>query len=537
MKKYSYVTLFSSAGVGCFGFKLEGFDCVATNELLKRRLQVQKNNKKCFKASGYIGGDIRLQETKDKILIEVNKYKEQNEEIDFLTATPPCQGISLANHKKNKSDKHRNSLVLESILLTKEISPRVFVFENVRNFLKTICTDEDGIDKRIDDTIFSHLSDNYTITSQLINFKNYGVPSSRTRTLVVGVRKDVVNIHPLKLFPLRSRVTTLKETIGHLKPLTEMGEFDPDDFLHNYKNFDLKMLPWIELLNEGQSAFDNTDPSRIPHTIKDGVLVPNEKKNGDKYKRQFWGNVAPCVHTRNDTFSSQNTIHPRDNRVFSIRELMLMMSVPKSFQWLPESFNKLNKLTIEEKKRLIKVNEINIRQSLGEAVPTNIFKQIARNYKREMSKDYDSRLSVEELDDVYRMFEYFIPNGPKTSAVRIKVDLNDQDFFSRLLNYLNVLNYFKIELNIIGINRKKSDMYLPSHVDIVEGSEQFDYMIFDNSVQLDRDLNSSVKEYIFISENTDAIAGNFKIIESFRMKRMNLYGYLLESNSQLELFS
>lgn len=536
MKKYSYVTLFSSAGVGCFGFKLEGFDCVATNELIDRRLQVQKNNKKCFKSTGYIGGDIRLQETKDKILDEVNRYKEQKKDIDFLTATPPCQGISLANHKKTKSDKHRNSLVLESILLTKEILPRVFIFENVRNFLKTICTDEDGEDKRIDETVLAHLSNNYIINSQLLNFKNFGTPSSRTRTLVVGVRKDVVNIHPLKLFPLRSKVSTLKETIGHLNPLSEMGEFDSEDFLHNYKNFNVKMLPWIELLKEGQSAFDNTDPKRIPHSVKDNVVVLNANKNGDKYKRQLWDSIAPCIHTRNDTFSSQNTIHPIDNRVFSIRELMLMMSVPKSFQWLPESYNKLNKLGSEKKKRLLKVNEINIRQSLGEAVPTNIFKQIARNYKQASSKEYSSDLSVQELDEVYGLFEHFIPNGPKTKSIQIKVHSNDQSFITMLLEYLNVLNYYQIKLNITGDVYKKSDFCLPTHVDIIEYSEQSDYVISDNSLQLDLETNSTAIKHLLISKNTDAFAPNVNIKESFTMKKMNLTGYLLESNAQLKLF-
>ena len=40
----NYISLFSSAGVGCFGFKVEGFDGIATSELIERRLNVQKIN-------------------------------------------------------------------------------------------------------------------------------------------------------------------------------------------------------------------------------------------------------------------------------------------------------------------------------------------------------------------------------------------------------------------------------------------------------------------------------------------------------------
>ena len=80
----------------------------------------------------------------------------------------------------------------------------------------------------------------------------------------------------------------------------------------------------------------------------------NAQKNGDKYTRQYWDKVAPCIHTRNDIMASQNTVHPVDNRVFSIREIMLMMSVPDSFSWSDMSFAQLNSLPIKEKEAFLK---------------------------------------------------------------------------------------------------------------------------------------------------------------------------------------
>ena len=93
------------------------------------------------------------------------------------------------------------------------------------------------------------------------------------------------------------------------------------------------MLPWIENLEEGQSAFENTETARIPHRIINGEVVYNKSKNGDKYARWYWDKEGPCVHTRNDILASQNTVHPSDNRVFLIRELMRMLSIPESFEW------------------------------------------------------------------------------------------------------------------------------------------------------------------------------------------------------------
>lgn len=66
-KTLTYISLFSCAGVGCYGFKQEGFECIATNEIVERRLAVQKYNEKCELESGYIAGDITLTETKGHI--------------------------------------------------------------------------------------------------------------------------------------------------------------------------------------------------------------------------------------------------------------------------------------------------------------------------------------------------------------------------------------------------------------------------------------------------------------------------------------
>jgi DNA (cytosine-5)-methyltransferase 1 len=160
-----------------------------------------------------------------------------------------------------------------------------------------------------------------------------------------------------------------------------MGEISETDIYHNFKKYTPTMQSWISDIKEGESAFDNKDLNKIPHKIIDGIIIYNANKNGDKYKRQFWSKVAPCVHTRNDILSSQNTVHPIDDRVFSIREVMLMMSVPNSFKWTEKSLEELNKLSQDDRKQFLKKEEMNIRHCLGEAVPTVIFQQIAKKVK------------------------------------------------------------------------------------------------------------------------------------------------------------
>ncbi|MFZ8199361.1 DNA cytosine methyltransferase [Alteromonas portus] len=379
----TYVSLFSSAGVGCFGLKELGFNCIVTAELLEKRLNIQKTNKKCKYETGYICGDLADENIHNQLYDEIAAYKakENVKDIDLVVATPPCQGMSVANHKKNE-ELGRNSLVVESIRVVSEQKPKFFVFENVRAFLKSICTDLDGVDKSIEEAIFANLSAEYLIETKILNLKNYGSNSSRTRTLVIGVRSDQKGITPLDLFPSYRPEKTLREVIGNLPSLKNMGEFSEDDIFHSFRPYKEEMYPWIKATPYGKSAFDNESDSLKPHKIVNGEVVVNQNKNGDKYKRQLWERVAPCIHTRNDCLPSQNTVHPVDNRVFSIRELMLMMSIPNTFQWVPEDVVPKRSSSFEEKVKFRKKTEFNIRQCIGEAVPTGVMTEIGRNIQK-----------------------------------------------------------------------------------------------------------------------------------------------------------
>ena len=380
MGKYTYISLFSSAGVGCYGFKQEKFECIATNELLEKRLKIQEYNRKCKYKTGYIAGDITLPKNHKRIFEEIEKWNKQEKikEVDVFIATPPCQGMSVANHKK-KNEQNRNSLIVESIKLVKEIHPKYFIFENVKAFLNTICINLNGEAMPIRQAIDLNLAGNYNILKQIINFKEYGSNSSRTRTLVIGIRKDIKDITPYDIFPKQEKEKTLKQIIGQYPKLKNMGDIDSSDIYHHFRKYDERMLAWIKDLPQGKSAFDNTKPTTRPHKIVNGKIIYNQNKNGDKYKRCEWDKSAPCIHTRNDIMSSQLTLHPIDNRVFSIRELMTMMTIPKSFLWVSQDLKVLNSLSLKEKEAFLKKETMNIRQSIGEAVPTIIFRKIANN--------------------------------------------------------------------------------------------------------------------------------------------------------------
>ncbi len=434
MRTRTYISLFSSAGVGCYGFKEQGFGCIATSELLEKRLDIQRFNQKCKYETGYISGDISLPQNQAKIFEEIQRWKDNDrvKEVDVIIATPPCQGMSVANHKK-KDEIGRNSLILESISLVQKILPRYFVFENVRAFLNTECVDTDGKRDSIGNKIKNKLGTSYNIEARVINFKDYGANSSRTRTLVIGVRKDLLDITPYDIFPKQTSEKTLREVIGKFPSLTEMGEISSEDIYHSFRNYDKRMLPWVIHTLEGHSAFDNICVQYRPHSIKSGKIVLNINKNGDKYRRCEWDKVMPCVHTRNDILASQSTIHPRDNRVFSIRELMALMNIPDTFKWTSVPFKEQNSWPLKRKQEFLRKEEMNIRQSIGEAVPTCIFSQIARNICR-VEKDILDSKQIKEIITKYKLGNrHILKDFVKNNPLRLS-----KDSLSKIIEVVNI---------------------------------------------------------------------------------------------------
>ncbi|PTI11908.1 DNA cytosine methyltransferase, partial [Staphylococcus warneri] len=222
----NYVSLFSSAGVGCYGFKQAGFECAATSEIIDRRLNIQKLNNKAIYDESYVLGDITKSEIKEKLYNSINKYllKQNESGVDVVVFTAPCQGMSVANHKKNDGTIEKNSLVIEALEIVKELQPQFFIAENVRSFMNTTCIDHDNPIK-IEKAFEKWLSDDYNYLTKIINFKDYGANSSRTRTLVIGGKKDKVDMNILEsLFPNKEKSKTLREVIGELPSLKNMGE-------------------------------------------------------------------------------------------------------------------------------------------------------------------------------------------------------------------------------------------------------------------------------------------------------------------------
>lgn len=106
--------------------------------------------------------------------------------IDLLVGGSPCQAFSDVGAKYGLNDT-RGTLFYEFARIVKETQPRVFIYENVRG----LTTHDDGKTWAVMRSVFEN-DLNYRIAEpQILNASDYGIPQSRRRVFVVGIRDDI----------------------------------------------------------------------------------------------------------------------------------------------------------------------------------------------------------------------------------------------------------------------------------------------------------------------------------------------------------
>lgn len=106
--------------------------------------------------------------------------------IDLLVGGSPCQAFSSVGAQAGLEDT-RGTLFYEFARIIKECQPKVFIFENVRG----LTTHDNGKTWEMIKHIFTDVL-KYRITEpRLLNASDYGIPQTRRRVFVIGIREDI----------------------------------------------------------------------------------------------------------------------------------------------------------------------------------------------------------------------------------------------------------------------------------------------------------------------------------------------------------
>ncbi len=233
-------------------------------------------------------------------------------ELDLLAGCPPCQGFSSVrrlNKKQNVRD-DRNNLVTQYFRLVKELKPRTIMMENVPG-LKDYYLFK-GIVKKLNAL-------GYQVKVEILNVKNYGVPQSRRRLVMIGSLLGEIKIPKPKL-----KKITVRDAIAKLAP--PKNTLDP---LHKI------FAKHTEEINQRIKLTPKNGGSRID-LPKKYILKCHSKKNvgfNDIYGRLRWDDYSSTITGGCLNPSKGRFLHPQQNRVITPREAALLQSFPINYQF------------------------------------------------------------------------------------------------------------------------------------------------------------------------------------------------------------
>lgn len=161
----------------------------------------------------------------------------KGQETWVLIGGPPCQAYSLAGRARRTNDKtfhedEKHLLYREYLRIIQAHKPTVFVMENVKGLLSSqhsgnpmfgriiadLSKPSDGLEYEIRSFIKKGDSNSLQPTDYIIHSERYGIPQSRHRVILLGVRKGAgLSQHQL-LTPAR-RPITVRQAIDDLPRL------------------------------------------------------------------------------------------------------------------------------------------------------------------------------------------------------------------------------------------------------------------------------------------------------------------------------
>ena len=368
-KRLRGLSLFANVGIAEAYLQEVGVDILIANELIEDRARFYSD---IYQDSHMIVGDITNDELRTKIVDEAI-----NKEVDFILATPPCQGMSMAGNRAEFDE--RNQLIYYAVDVVLRVKPKFVFIENVPTILRTKIV-VNGETMLIPKYLHSVLADYHFNDETLVKAMDHGVPQMRERNIFLLVRND---IDLTWNFPKAQPHITLQEAIGDLPSLDPLLREGLDFTLEKFPSYEIKRAKGLEVSKwhyPPKHSWKQVEWMLHTPTGKSAIYNPvyyPQKANGihvvahhNHYRRMYWDKPARTITQNNGVISSLACVHPgrpfelngevlySDPRVLSIYELLIVSSLPNDWaipDWASESF---------------------IRKVIGEGIPSKLVKEI-----------------------------------------------------------------------------------------------------------------------------------------------------------------
>ena len=266
---------------------------------------------------------------------------------DVVIGGPPCQGFSPLNMRGVGLE--RRGLWRQYLRALEESSPRAFVMENVPQLLRSAEyeTFVAGVEKL-----------GFTVEGRVLNAANYGVPQTRRRAFVIGVRDgtppwpEPTHAEPGKGDSGKKPWRTFADAVVGLPLAPDSNRWHTG---RNVRPMSLERYKTIP--GEGEGRFELAE--RRPDITPPCWL---RKKTGstDVFGRLWWDRPSVTIRTEFYKPEKGRYLHPSEHRPITVREAARCMSFPDDFE-LPDD-----------------QSMVSIAKQIGNAVPPLLAEQIAR---------------------------------------------------------------------------------------------------------------------------------------------------------------
>ncbi|HEX6982895.1 MAG TPA: DNA cytosine methyltransferase [Balneolaceae bacterium] len=302
-KGYNSADLFAGCGGLSQGMHDAGFKTKVAIELKADAVKAYKLN---HPNTEVIDRDIR------KIKISEVKSKLNGQRIHLLAGCPPCQGFSSVRKLNRKASirDNRNSLVKEYFKMVKGLKPYAIMMENVPGLADYYLFKR--IRKKLDDL-------GYNTKVKIVNVKNYGVPQSRKRLVMVGSLLGDLNVAKGT-----GEKITVRQKIENL-PTPEETEDPMQKIIAKHSE---RIMERIRLTPKNGGSWKD-----LPEEY---FLDCHKKENvgfNDIYGRLRWDDHSTTITGGCLNPSKGRFLHPEQDRVITPREAALLQSFPEDYKF------------------------------------------------------------------------------------------------------------------------------------------------------------------------------------------------------------
>lgn len=237
----------------------------------------------------------------------IKKYLPKGRGDLLLAACAPCQPFAQLNRVDGPD---RRALLLRHIFrFVDGLRPRYVVVENVPGFRRV-----DGFSTYRRFASALHRI-GYSIAAGVLDAKNYGVPQTRRRFVLLAARGTAISMPEATHGVGLKGFVTVRSAISHYAPLSA-GETHAS--IPNHRS---AALSEINLQRLASTPMDGGSRTDWPRSLwLDCHSADGYKGHTDAYGRMRWDSPAPTLTCRCHSLSNGRYGHPEQLRAISLRE-------------------------------------------------------------------------------------------------------------------------------------------------------------------------------------------------------------------------